>query len=132
MRKPKLHPMAYADPARAKIEEEELDNHIRDLKYMRIARAQAAESKAINHKVGAILVKCNTVISTAYNGPPRDVPEMDNWGRFPDYMLCEIREAAACYYCGRATDEPGRIDHEYEDKDEHHPSTFHLVPYPGL
>ena len=42
----------------------------RDYQYMRIAKLWSENSHAVRHKVGAILVKDNMIISDGYNGTP--------------------------------------------------------------
>lgn len=66
----------------------------RDIKYMLLAQTIASMSKAINAKVGAVLVRDNTVISTGYNGPPRGIEEVDNWTRFPPQVRKKIMDNA--------------------------------------
>lgn len=63
-------------------------------KYMLLARTIASMSKAINKKVGAVLVRDNTVISMGYNGPPRGIEEIENWSRFPPQVRKQIRLAS--------------------------------------
>ena len=51
-----------------------------DLYYLRIAKTVSENSKCLSRKIGAVLVKDNSIISTGYNGPPRGVKhcnEMD-------------------------------------------------------
>ena len=64
------------------------------LKYMSMAHHQALVSKALNHKVGAILVRNDTVISQGFNGPPRGIPEKDNWDRFPNSVRIQLIDGA--------------------------------------
>lgn len=42
--------------------------------YLRICDAVASNSVCLSRKIGAILVKDKSIISTGYNGPPRGVP----------------------------------------------------------
>ena len=62
----------------------------KDLKYMRVAGAVAAMSKAVNKHIGAVLVKDNTVVSIGYNGPPRGIEEVNNLTRFPEQIAVKI------------------------------------------
>lgn len=71
------------------------------LKYMTIAKSHALISKATDKKVGAIIVKDNTVISSGYNGLPRQVREHNdprykdpNWDLFPEYIRNKLFKAA--------------------------------------
>ena len=41
--------------------------------YLEICHAVAKNSKCLSRKIGAILVKDKSIISTGYNGPPRGV-----------------------------------------------------------
>ena len=45
-----------------------------DQYYLNICNAVAQNSKCLSRKIGAILVKDKSIISTGYNGPPRSVP----------------------------------------------------------
>jgi dCMP deaminase len=45
-----------------------------DSYFQKICEAVAANSKCLHRKTGAVLVRENVVICTAYNGPPRGVP----------------------------------------------------------
>jgi len=43
----------------------------KDKYYLNIAKAVSLESKCLKMKVGAIIVKDDSIVSTGYNGPPR-------------------------------------------------------------
>ena len=80
----------------------DIDKTARIYKYMCIARNQALVSKATDHKVGAILVRNNTVISTGYNGLPRGIREHNdpryktpNWNIFPDEIIDNLTNIAS-------------------------------------
>lgn len=49
----------------------------RDQWFYNLAVAVGSYSKCHSRKIGAVLVKDNSVISTGYNGPPRGVPTCD-------------------------------------------------------
>lgn len=49
----------------------------KDIYYMRLARQVADRSKCLSKRVGAIIVRDDSIISTGYNGPPRGVYHMD-------------------------------------------------------
>ena len=49
----------------------------RDQWFYNLAVAVGSYSKCHSRKIGAVLVKDNSVISTGYNGPPRGVPPCD-------------------------------------------------------
>lgn len=49
--------------------------------FYNVARQAARNSKCFSRRIGAILVKDNSIISTGYNGPPRGIPQCDKrWG----------------------------------------------------
>ena len=52
------------------------------LYFRSIAHAVALNSKCLSIKIGAIIVKDNSIICTGYNGPPRNVPECDRRWEF--------------------------------------------------
>jgi len=55
-----------------------------DLKFMDAARHFGTWSKCLSRKIGAILVRDKTIISTGYNGPPRGVPHCDEARRIDE------------------------------------------------
>jgi len=46
----------------------------RDEYFLEICNAVAKNSKCLSRKIGAIIVKEHSIISTGYNGPPRGIP----------------------------------------------------------
>lgn len=54
-----------------------------DLYFMKIAYEVGQHSKCLSRKIGAVLVRDKSIISTGYNGPPRGVPKC--WKRNPNY-----------------------------------------------
>jgi len=46
--------------------------------YFNLCNAVASNSKCLARKIGAIIVKDKSIISTGYNGPPRGIPQCDN------------------------------------------------------
>lgn len=54
----------------------------RDEEYLRIAACIAETSKALNRKIGAVLVRDHTILSTGYNGPPRGIDEVNSLFHF--------------------------------------------------
>ncbi len=44
-----------------------------DLYFLGIAKAVAKNSKCLSRKIGSVLVKDKSIVSTGYNGPPRKV-----------------------------------------------------------
>jgi dCMP deaminase len=56
----------------------QLDNPIsRDKWFYDIAKVVGSYAKCHSRKIGAVLVKDNSIVSTGYNGPPRGVPTCD-------------------------------------------------------
>jgi len=58
-----------------------------DKYYYEICKAVANNSKCFSRKIGAVLVKDKIIVSTGYNGPPRDVPRCDERWKIDDSML---------------------------------------------
>ena len=60
-----------------------------DKYFMDIAAVVAQHSKCFSRKLGAVIVKDKSIISTGYNGPPRNVPHCgERYGK--DELLTEI------------------------------------------
>jgi len=53
--------------------QKEWDNY-----FMGIAYRVGMNSKCLSRKIGAVLVKDKSIISTGYNGPPREIPHCEN------------------------------------------------------
>lgn len=54
--------------------------------YFNIAIQAARRSRCLSRRIGAVLVKDRSVISTGYNGPPRGVPTCDKrWELDPKF-----------------------------------------------
>ena len=45
----------------------------RDQYYLEVAKVVSSRSKCLSRKIGAVLVKDDSIISTGFNGPPRGV-----------------------------------------------------------
>jgi len=61
-----------------------------DSYFLKMARTAGENSQCLSRKIGAIIVKDKSIISTGYNGPPRGVPTCDKrWGvdKMLDYSL---------------------------------------------
>lgn len=43
--------------------------------YFNIAKQSARRSKCLSRRIGAVIVRDKSIISTGYNGPPRGVPQ---------------------------------------------------------
>lgn len=55
--------------------------------YYNVTVQVARNSKCLSRKIGAILVKDKTIISTGYNGPPRGIPRCDlRWAIDEDFI----------------------------------------------
>lgn len=48
-----------------------------DQYFLKICEAVGSHSKCLSRKIGAIIVRDGSIISTGYNGPPRGVPHCD-------------------------------------------------------
>ncbi len=46
--------------------------------FFNVCRQAARNSKCLSRRIGAVLVKDKSIISTGYNGPPRGVPRCDH------------------------------------------------------
>lgn len=51
-----------------------------DKYFLEICKTVSSNSNCFSRKVGAIIVKDKSIISTGYNGPPRGIPHC--WARF--------------------------------------------------
>ena len=58
--------------------------------FFDLASVVAKNSKCFSRQIGAILVKDKTVISTGYNGPPREVPHCGSERFYSDTKLRKI------------------------------------------
>ena len=58
--------------------------------FYNICLAAAGNSKCLSRKIGAILVRDKSVISTGYNGPPRGVPRCDGRWKIDDALKVEF------------------------------------------
>ena len=62
-------------------------------KYLPYAKFYKGLSKATNNKVGACLIPEHAEVPIGgYNGPPRGIPEINNWGRFTDDQIQWLRD----------------------------------------
>ena len=50
-----------------------MDNKSWDLYFLRVAKVVATNSKCLSRRIGAVLVRDNSLISSGYNGPSRGV-----------------------------------------------------------
>ena len=57
-----------------------------DRYFYGICEAVSKNSSCLSRQIGAILVRDNGIIATAYNGPPRGVPHCDSFAR-RDYLI---------------------------------------------
>lgn len=63
----------------------------RDISYIKVAEAIADRSKALNKKIGAVIVsKDNQIISTGWNGLPRGIDEQNFMDLFNDKTIESI------------------------------------------
>lgn len=49
--------------------------------FMSMAKTMASRSKCLSRKVGAVAVKENVILSSGYNGPPRNIPTCDHMNK---------------------------------------------------
>lgn len=85
-----------------------------DDKYMSMAKIWATNSYAIRNKVGALIVKNNTIISDGFNGTPKGFDNRCETSRCTNHKVnedtCEDRKnnKDACYSCiyGELTTKP--------------------------
>lgn len=91
----------------------------RDSYYRKIAETVATKSRCLSRRIGAVLVKYDTIISTGYNGPPRGVPHCaermsqrpyGDDGILPHYPFAEpsaVVDLRICprYQCGHKSGE---------------------------
>uniref|UniRef100_A0A6M3JRY3 Putative CMP/dCMP deaminase zinc-binding n=2 Tax=viral metagenome TaxID=1070528 RepID=A0A6M3JRY3_9ZZZZ len=73
--------------------EEHTSQHTKDIHYMKVAKLFMDRSKCLSRKIGAVLVKDDSVIGTGYNGPPRGVPHCDRRdcaGDYTDYFVSSV------------------------------------------
>jgi dCMP deaminase len=75
------------------------DNYFYDL-----CKAVASKSPCLSRKIGAILVKDRSIVSTGYNGPPRGVPHCGHERLMRDNYLSEVLEKGASYLDFSPTD----------------------------
>ena len=54
-----------------------------DAYFLNICIVVASNSKCLSRKLGAIIVRDKSIVSVGYNGPPRGVPQCNQW---PDYI----------------------------------------------
>lgn len=57
--------------------------------FLKIATAVSENSKCLSRRIGAILVRDKSIVSTGYNGPPRGVPHCnERYSEDPYLMEC--------------------------------------------
>jgi len=57
--------------------------------YFNVCRQAARHSKCLSRRIGAILVKDKSIVSTGYNGPPRGVPSCDHRWQMDPYFIAK-------------------------------------------
>jgi len=58
-----------------------------DIYFHSICEAVATKSPCLSRKIGAILVRDKSIVSTGYNGPPRGIPHCGHERFMKDYYL---------------------------------------------
>ena len=69
-----------------------------DQYFHNICEAVASKSPCLSRKIGAILVRENSIISTGYNGPPRGVPHCGQDRIMKDKSLPALKEVPVTMY----------------------------------
>lgn len=70
------------------------NRHRWDRYFLSICRAVASKSPCMSRKIGALLVRDHSIVSTGYNGPPRGIPHCDH----DRYMIDNaLKDAIASY-----------------------------------
>ena len=59
-----------------------------DRYFLDICKTVSQNSKCLSRKIGAILVKDKSILSTGYNGPPRGIPHCGYQRVMTDNVLC--------------------------------------------
>jgi dCMP deaminase len=55
--------------------------------YFNIAKQSARRSRCLSRRIGAVIVRDKSIISTGYNGPPRGVPQCyKRWYLDPEFL----------------------------------------------
>lgn len=93
--------------------------------YLSIARAVSLRSPCLKMKVGAIIVKDDSILSTGYNGPPRGDPHCETCPRIDkptgsDYKDCpavHAEENAIINAARNGTRIVGAVMYLYNGKD---------------
>lgn len=63
----------------------------------------SSKSPCLSRKIGAILVKDRSIVSTGYNGPPRLIPHCGHSRWIKDKMLNKVFESKSVYKQGNLT-----------------------------
>jgi dCMP deaminase len=63
-----------------------------DKYYHDLCKTVASNSKCLSRKIGAIIVKDKSIISTGYNGPPRGVEHCGTRFMFDEYLKKKLAE----------------------------------------
>jgi len=66
-----------------------MDSRSWDLYFHSICESIAQKSPCLSRKIGAILVRDKSVVSTGYNGPPREIPHCGHARFMKDSVLAE-------------------------------------------
>jgi len=61
-----------------------------DRYFHEICRTVASKSPCLSRKIGAILVRDHSIVSTGYNGPPRGIPHCGHQRYLKDRSLSEV------------------------------------------
>lgn len=64
-----------------------------DRYYLDLCNTVASNSKCLSRKLGSIIVMDKSIISTGYNGPPRNVPQCNTRWNDDIYLTTKARNA---------------------------------------
>ena len=67
-----------------------MNNAIWDSYFLTICRTIATKSPCLSRKIGAILVRDKSIVSTGYNGPPRGIPHCGHDRIISDEVLSDL------------------------------------------
>ena len=76
-----------------------------DQYFYRICASVATKSPCLSRKIGAILVRDHSIISTGFNGPPRGIPHCGHDRFIKDDVIVELIKSPQLH-------QPSRVDNE--------------------
>lgn len=85
------------------------DNQRWDIYFHNICISVASKSPCLSRKIGALLVKDHSIVSTGYNGPPRGVPHCGHERFMKDNELTALLSKIPCTPSAIRTTCPRRL-----------------------